>query len=115
MAAASEFSGMTGSIYESQDSEITLSKQPVLSEHGSEVRKAINQLPPETSQALLAQYGETPPSVVANIESAVTMRELAIENAEAEADIDQQWIRDGVNSRMDSVGLSNDDEWNQPA
>ncbi|MEN9194438.1 MULTISPECIES: hypothetical protein [Xanthomonas] len=115
MASAAEFQSVGASVFPSQDREVVLNKQPALAEHGREVRSAINQLPPEVSQALLREYGEPSPQMIAQAESAIISRELAIESAAQEANLDKDWaVSGGANRRMDEVGLSAGDEWNEP-
>ena len=60
MATAQEFKSMGISMFPSQDREIILGKQSVLSEYGAGVREAVRKLPPEVSKALLAGI-ESPP------------------------------------------------------
>lgn len=115
MASAQEFQSVGASIFPSQDAEIVIAKQPVLAEYGREVRSAISQLPPEVSRNLLAEYREPQPQLVAQMEGAIMTRELAIENAAQEVNLDQKWLTGETTRRMDEVGLSSDDDWNSPA
>lgn len=115
MASANQFQSVTASVFPSQSAEIILSKQPVLADYGHEVRSAINQLPPDVSRNLLAEYREPQPQLVAQLEEAIIARELAIESSAQEANLDQQWLQSTNARRMDEVGLSADDDWNSPS
>lgn len=114
MALAQEFKSVVASVFPSQDAEVVIAKQPVLVEYGREVRSAISQLPPEVSRNLLSEYREPQSTLVAQTEEAIMTRELAIENAGQEVNLDQQWLTGANNRRMDEVGLSSDDGWNSP-
>lgn len=115
MATAQQFQGMTASVFPSQSTEIVIAKQPVLADYGREVRSVINQLPPDVARNLLAEYREPQPQLIAQLEEAIIARELAIENAAQEINLDQQWLQGAIARRMDEVGLSADDDWNSPA
>lgn len=115
MASAQQFQSVTASVFPFQSAEIVIAKQPVLADYGREVRSAINQLPPDVSRNLLAEYREPQPQLVAQLEEAIITRELAIENAAQEVNLDQQWLQSANARRMDEVGLSADDDWNSPA
>jgi hypothetical protein len=114
MALAQQFQSMTASVFPSQNEEVVIAKQPVLADYGREVRSAINQLPPEVSRNLLAEYREPQPQLVAQLEEAIITRELAIENAAQGINLDQQWLQGANARRMDEVGISAGDEWNSP-
>lgn len=115
MASAQQFQSVTASVFPSQSAEFVIAKQPVLADYGREVRSAINQLPPDVSRNLLAEYREPQPQLVAQLEEAIITRELAIENAAQEVNLDQQWLQSANARRMNEVGLSADDDWNSPA
>ncbi len=114
MASPQDFRSVAASVFPSQTAEIVIAKQPVLGEYGREVRCAINQLPPDVSKALLAEYGEPTATLSAQLEAAIITRELAIENTQSGIDLDQQWLQGENARRMDEVGLSADDDWNSP-
>jgi hypothetical protein len=63
----------------------------------------------------LGDYKEIQPQVIASTEAAIMTRELAIENAEKEVGLDMEWLQSASARRMDEVGLSAGDEWNEPA
>lgn len=115
MPTANQFQGFTASVFPSQDAEIVIAKQAALSDHGREVRAAVNQLPSEVSRSLLGDYKEFTPQVIASAEAAIMTRELAIENAEKEVGLDVAWLQSAATRRMDEVGLSAGDDWNEPA
>jgi len=110
-----QFQSMAASVFPSQTAETVIAKQPALADYGREVRPAINQLPPEVSRSLLAEYSEPQPQLVARLEEAIITRELAIENAGQETNLDQQWLQNVNAQRIDNLGLSADDGWNSPA
>lgn len=115
MALAHDFQSFTASVLPSQDFEVILRKQAPLAEHGREVRLALSQMPPEVTKELLGDYGAPKPEVVAAIEATVITRELSIENAAQEVNLDKEWLSGGgMGRRMDEVGLSADDSWNIP-
>lgn len=114
MAIATDFKSLGISIFPSQEREIILGKQPVLSDYGASVREAINKLPPEVSKVLLAEYGPPAPALIEDVKDTILLREFAIENAEKGANLDHEWARGGMNRRMDEVGLSEEDPWNAP-
>lgn len=114
MTTANQFQAFTASVFPSHDTEIVIAKQAALSEHGREVRSAVNQLPSEVSRALLGDYKELSPQMIAAAEAAIMTRELSIENAENEVGLDQSWLQSATTRRMDEVGLSSDDDWNEP-
>ncbi len=115
MALAQEFQSFTASVLPTQDFEVILRKQAPLADHGREVRLALTQMPPEVTRELLGEYGMPKPAMVAAIESTVITRELSIENAAQEVNLDKEWLAGGgLARRMDEVGLSADDEWNIP-
>ncbi len=112
---AANFQPMLSTVVQSQDSEVNLGRQPVLAEWGREVRTGISALPPEVSRALLAGYQEPDPAFVGQVENAITVRELAIEGAQQEVGIDQDWLAGGGQGRkMNERSLSADDDWNAP-
>ncbi len=114
-AAATQFQPMLASVVASQDVEVTLGKQPIMADYGREVRTAINALPPEVSRGLMAEYREPAPQLVAQMEGAIMSRELAIENAAQEQNLDQEWLAGGGKGRKVSESdASADDEWNTP-
>jgi len=115
MASAQQFQSVTASVFPSQSAETVIAKQPVLADYGREVRSAINQLPPEVSRSLLAAYREPQPQLIAQMEAAIINRELAIESAAQEANLDKQWLQGANARRMDEARLSAEDEWNSPA
>ncbi len=114
MATAQEFKSVGISIFPSQDREIILGKQPVLAEYGAGVREAIRKLPPEVSKGLLAEYGAPSAGLIASLEESIISREFAIDNAAKGVNLDQEWAQGGgLNRRMNEVGLSENDEWNE--
>lgn len=118
MASASQFKPVLASVFESQTQEIVINKQPILAEHGRELRAAVNQLPTELNRELLSAYAEPKPAVVTKIEDAIVLREFAIENAAAEKDLDQEWLAGGkalARNNINEQYLGADDEWNEPA
>lgn len=115
MATAQEFKSMGISMFPSQDREIILGKQSVLSEYGAGVREAVRKLPPEVSKTLLSEYQPPSPALISALEGAIIEREFAIENAEKGINLDREWAQGGADRRMDEVGLSADDSWNSPS
>jgi len=115
MLAAEQFQGVMSTIFTSPDAEVIFRKQQVLGDHALQTRFAINQFAPEVSHGLLQTYGETPTPLLALMENGITSREFAIDNINQGADLDQQWMQNANNRRMDEVGLSADDDWNTPA
>ncbi|WP_323025718.1 hypothetical protein [Castellaniella sp.] len=113
MATAQEFKSMGISIFASQDREIILSKQPVLAEYGAGVREALRKLPAEVSKSLLAEYGPASPGLITSLEESIVAREFALENAASGVNLDRDWAKGGVDRRMDEVGLSEADAWNE--
>lgn len=112
MPAATQFQGMLSSVIQSQDAEVILGKQPVLSEHGREVRATISALPPEISRSLMSEYREPSPQLVSGIEGAIMSRELAIDNAEKGIGLDQQWAAgDGPGRNMSEQSFGEKDPW----
>lgn len=112
MPAATQFQPMLASIIQSQDAEVILGKQPVLAEHGREVRATISALPPEVSRALMSEYREPNPQLVTGIEEAIISRELAIENAEKGIGLDKQWAAgDGPGRNMSEQNFGAKDSW----
>ncbi len=115
MALAQDFQGFTASVLPSQDAEVRLRKQAALSAHSNEIRLALTQMPPEVSQELLGEYAPPKLEMVAAIEATVITRELSIENASQEVNLDKEWLSGGgMSRRMDEVGLSEEDGWNIP-
>jgi len=115
MPHAQDFQSLTASVLPSQDFEVILRKQAPLAEHGREVRLALTQMPPEVTRELLGDYGSPKAETVAAIEATVITRELSIDNAAQEVNLDKDWLADaGMARRMDEVGLSADDGWNIP-
>jgi hypothetical protein len=117
MALAEQFESLTASVLPSQDFEVTLRKQATLDDHRREVRVLISQMTPETTLALLGEYGPPTLETVAAIETTFIQRELAIENAAQEVNLDKDWLTGNGNlaaRRMSEVGLSADDDWNIP-
>lgn len=114
-AQPAEFQGMISSVIQSQDTEVILGKQPILSDYGREVRTALSALPPEVSRGLMNEYREPGPQLVAEMEGAIMSRELAIENVTQEIGLDQQWLAGGGSGRhISESSLSGKDEWNEP-
>jgi len=115
MVDAQDFQSFTASVFPSQEVEVTLAKQPALSAHGREVRLALSQMPPEVTRDLLSTYAMPSPETVAAMESTIMQRELSIDNASKEVNLDKEWLAGGaMNRRMDEVGLGSEDEWNIP-
>ncbi len=112
MPEASEFQGMLSSVIGSQDGEVTLARQAVLSDYGREVRALVSALPPEVSKGLMSEYREPSPKLVAQMEGAITTRELAIEGAAQEANLDQAWLKGGSKDIGTAAERANTDEWN---
>lgn len=112
-ATAMQFQPMLSSVVASQDSEVTIGKQPILADYGREVRLALNALPPDVSRDLMAEFREPTPELVSSMENAITFRELAIENATQENNLDQDWLSSGgTNRKISESALGADDEWN---
>lgn len=109
---AMSFQGMLSSVLESQDSEVILGKQPILSDYGREVRAALNALPPEVSRGLMNEYRTPTPQLVSAVENSIMSRELAIENAEQGVNLDQNWLASAQPRGMSETALSAEDEWN---
>jgi hypothetical protein len=116
MALAQDFQGFTASVLPSQEAEVRLRKQAALSAHSNDVRLTLTQMPPEVTQELLGPYGPPKLEMVAAIEATVITRELSIENAAQEVNLDKEWLAgaDHLKRRMDEVGLSEEDGWNIP-
>lgn len=115
MTLAQDFQGLTASVLPTQDFEVILRKQAPLADHGREVRLVLTQMPPEITRDLLGEYGAPKPEMVAAIEATVITRELSIDNAAQEVNLDKEWLTGGgMSRRMDEVGLSADDSWNIP-
>lgn len=112
MALADQFQSVGASVFKSQEEEIIIAKQPVLAEYGNEVRSVISKLPPEVSHNLLKEYCEPAPQLLEQLETAIISRELAIENAAQETNLDQKWLQSANARHMDEKGLSADDDWN---
>lgn len=119
MLSPERFSPVGASVFESSDEEVLLQKQAALSEHGREVRAAIGQLSPDVARELIAEYREPPHQLVRQVEASIISRELAIENIESGATLDQQWLG-GVQGRsrqhdgqslIDERTASAKDEW----
>lgn len=114
MSAAHKFESFTASVFESQQDEIVVGKQPILADYGRELRSAINQLPPEVTRDLMGDYAEPGPSLITSIENAVTMREYSIENAQQVQNLDQSWLNGAQARNLDEQNLGADDIWNAP-
>lgn len=113
MPSADQFQGLLSSVIPSQDSEVIIGKQPVLAEHSREVRTALNAMPPDVSRAIIAEYAPPSPTTIASMENAIISRELAIENAGQEQNLDQQWLAEGGQGRgKDERNVGADDPWN---
>lgn len=115
MATPQEFQSMGISIFPSQEREIILGKQPVLTEYGTGVREAVRKLPPEVTKELLSEYRQLSPTLITALEDSIIEREFAIESAEKGANLDIEWLKaGGADRRMDEVGLAGGDTWNTP-
>jgi hypothetical protein len=112
MPHAAQFQGMLSSVLPSQDAEVILGKQPVLADHGREVRAAISAMPPEVSRSLMSEYREPTPQLVSSIEDTILMREHAIDNAEKGIGLDQQWAAgDGPGRKLSEQSIGEKDPW----
>lgn len=112
MLQATDFKPVTASIFPSQSAEITLGKQHVLAEHGAQVRAAISQLPPEVTRLVMGPYAEPRVSLFAATEAAIIQRELAVENAAQEVNLDKTWLSGASPRRISENAAGVDDEWN---
>lgn len=114
-ASATQFRPMLSSVLASQDTEVTLGKQPIMADYGREVRQAISALPSEISRGLMSEYREPAPQLVAQMENAIMSRELAIEGAAQEQGLNQEWLAgEGAGRTISEVGLGAEDDWNTP-
>jgi hypothetical protein len=115
--SAQQFSGVIPSVIQSQSlkEEVLLSKQPVLADYGHEVRVALNQLPPEVSRSLMSAYQPIEPSLTAEIQQGIEVREQVAENAATGKNLDQQWVaQEGVGRKIKEEEIGADDGWNIP-
>lgn len=114
MPTANQFQGMLSSVIQSQDAEVIIGKQPVLADHGREVRAVISAMPPEVSRSLMSEYREPSPQLVSNIEGAILLREHAIENAEKGVSLDQEWAAgNGPGRSLSEQSIGEVDPWNE--
>lgn len=114
---ADKFRPVLATVFESTNTEIVINKQPILTEHGREIRAAVNQLPVELNRELMSSYSEPSMALISKIESAIAQKEFAITN-ESENTADQEWLASGkahARSNIDESNLGSDDEWNAPA
>ena len=110
---AESFQPMLSSVIKSPDTVVTLGKQPVLAELAKGVRTMLNAMPPEVTRELLSEYRAPTPQLLSAMESAVMSRELAIENATQESNLDQEWLANGGENRtISEPTLSANDDWN---
>lgn len=114
MPTAQDFQSFTASVFPSQAAEIVIAKQPVLAEYGQELRGAVNQLAPEASRALLAEYGVASPTLLSSIEASILQREFAHEHAAQQANLNQNWLNaaDAHAAGIDESVAAADDIWN---
>ncbi len=112
-ATPAQFEGMLPSVVQSQDAEVTLGKQPILADYGSEVRSIVNALPPEVSGGLMNAYQAPAPQLMAAMEGAIGARELVVDNATQEIGLDTQWLSNAGPGRQisENVAAAGDD-WN---
>ena len=114
MPTAEAFQSFTASVFPSPEAEIVIAKQPVLADHGRELRSAINQLPPDATRSLLGEYGQASQELVSSIERSILQREHAHEQVAQQANISQDWLNGGD---MHSQGIDESvaaahDSWN---
>lgn len=108
-----KFEGMLSSVVESQASEVTLGKQPVMAEYGREVRSIVNALPPEVSQGLMSGYAMVDPSLMTAMEGAIMARELVVDNASQEKGLDKEWLSNaGAGRDISENDAAAGDAWN---
>jgi len=107
------FQPFGAAILQSQDSSITVAKQPVLADHGQQLKSAINALPSDLARDVVGGYGEPTPSTLASVEAAILQREFAIEGAANEANLDQGWLKGGTaeSANLDRSNAYEKDEW----
>lgn len=115
MTTPGAFESFTATVIPSQEYEVNIAKQPVLLGHGSEVRAILSQLPPDVSKQLLSDYQDPAPKLVASIEEAVISREMAIENAAQEVNLDQEWLNGAQSRKMSERSIGEEDPWNEPS
>lgn len=112
MLQATDFKPVTASIFPSQTAEITLGKQHILGEHGAQVRAAISQLPPEVTRLIMGPYAEPRLSLFSATEAAIIQRELAVENAAQEVNLDKKWLSGAAPRSMNENSVGAEDDWN---
>jgi len=112
-ASPAQFEGLITSITQSQDVEAILGKQPIFSEYGSQVRAILSALPPEVSRDLTSGYREPVPHLLGQVEAAIMTRELAIENAAQQVNLDKAWVSgEGNGRRIAEQEIGAEDSWN---
>lgn len=108
-----QFEGMLPSVVQSQESEVTLAKQPVMADYGREVRAIVSALPPEVSAGLLNSYQPPAPPVMAAMEGAIAARELAADHVSQNIGVDQTWLaQPGAGRAISENQMGARDDWN---
>lgn len=110
------FQSMSSSVLPSQEREVLIAKQSALSVHGQQTRAALNKLPPPVVDSLLADYKAPSEGTLKEVFVAMAERERIIDSAEKGQNLDVEWLKEGqgTRSKMDQMGLGNNDPWNAP-
>jgi hypothetical protein len=113
MPQPSDFIPMTGSVFASQDSEIIVNKQAVLSEHGQEVKTMLSRLPGDIAQSLLREYKTPTPEQTQSLIAAVAQRETVTQEITQGVNLDRSWLTGGDlrGIGIDEKSLGAVDDW----
>lgn len=114
MTTPASFQSMSSSVLPSQEREVLIAKQSALINHGQQTRVALSKLPPSVVDTLMADYKAPTRDTLDEVFVAMAERERIIETAEKGQNLDVEWLQNSTETRrrMDEVGLSAKDSWN---
>lgn len=104
------FQPLGSTVLPTQGSETIIAKQSTVADISQATRLVIAQLSPEASKELLQSYTLPTSTMQGKVFDDIALRETAIENAQQEVDLDQQWFRSADQTKP---SLHNEDEWNK--
>lgn len=114
MAIPAAFNPMSATVLPSQEKEILVARQSALRNQGNHVRAAMSKLPPSVVDSILHEYKSPNEQTLQEVFVAVAENEHILDSARKGQNLDLEWLQNGGQTmrRMDEVGLSENDSWN---
>ncbi|MEA9392140.1 hypothetical protein SJI19_16575 [Acerihabitans sp. TG2] len=106
-----DFRGTMTALYSSDGKEALSSRQSNLVDYSSTLKSALQLMPPDVVQDMVADYKPLPQEKISNLMNSLISKELMLEDIAQGNNLDKEWVSSDSQQER-SQPFSSSDEWN---